>query len=141
MSYYEADGDIGRNVMRRVEVIAVDDSGPIQKVTVMGLADEVFDLPLRGQGHGLTTVPPVGSIGYVMMAGGRPDQAFLMGLEHPEQRPSGREPGESVMYATPGQKVIMDKDGNTDQTSPGEYRNESGGKQIIKSGGIIYVNC
>jgi phage baseplate assembly protein V len=138
---YDADGDIGRNVMRRVEVIAVDDTGPIQKVTVMGLADEVFDLPLRGQGHGLTTVPPVGSIGYVMMAGGRPDQAFLMGLEHPEQRPNDRQPGESIMYATPGQRIVMDKDGNTAETAPGDRNLSSGGDQHVTSGGIIYVNC
>lgn len=123
---YIADNDIGRNVMRRVEVIKVDDSGPVQMVTVMGLADEIFDLPLRGQPHGLTTVPPVGSIGYVMMAGGRPDQAFLMGLEHPEQRPNNREPGESILYATPGQRVDMDKNGNV----------------LIKSasGGVVHIN-
>lgn len=123
---YDADVDIGRNVMRRVEVIDVDDSGPIQMVRVMGLADEIFELPLRGQPHGLTTVPPKGSVGYVMMAGGRPDQAFLMGLEHPEQRPANRASGESIMYATPGQKVDMDKNGNV----------------LIKSagGGIVHIN-
>lgn len=123
---YGADVDIGRNVMRRVEVIEVDDSGEIQMVRVKGLADEIFELPLRGQPHGMTSVPPVGSLGYVMMAGGRPDQAFLMGLEHPEQRPKDRAPGENVLYATPGQRMEMDQDGNV----------------LVKSagGGIVHIN-
>lgn len=122
---YAADVDLGRNVMRRVEVIDVDDSGPIQMVRVMGLADEIFELPLRGQPHGMTSVPPKGAIGYVMMAGGRPDQAFLMGLEHPEQRPNGRDSGEAIMYATPGQRIDLDRDGNV----------------LIKSaGGVVHIN-
>jgi phage baseplate assembly protein V len=123
---YNADIDIGRNVLRRVEVIEVDDSGPIQKVTVKGLADEIFELPLRGQPHGLTGVPKKGAIGYVMMANGRPDQAFLMGIEHEEDRPKEREPGESTMYATPGQQVHMDKNGNVVITSAG--------------GGTVHIN-
>ncbi len=98
--------------MRRVEVISVDDRDGVQKVRVMGLADEVFELPYRAQAHGLTGVPKVGAVGNLFLANGRPDQAFLMNLEHPDDRVKNRESGETVMYATPGQKVEMDKDGN-----------------------------
>jgi len=114
------------SVVRRVEVVKVDDRDGVQKVTVMGLADEYFELPYRGQGHGLTSVPKVGAVGYAFLANGRPDQAILMGLEHPDDRPKERQEGEAVMYATPGQKLEMDKDGNT----------------IIKSaaGGIVHIN-
>lgn len=117
---YAADPDIGRNTMRRVEVIEVDDSGPIQKVTVMGLADEIYELPLRGQPHGLTTVPKKGAIGYLFIANGRPDQAFLMGVEHEDDRSSfkDREAGESTFYGGAGQEVFHDKDGNTVIRSP-----------------------
>lgn len=112
--------------MRRVEVIKVDDADGVQKVTVMGLADEVFELPYRGQLHGLTGVPKVGALGYMLLAQGRPDQAFLLGLEHPNDRPKDRATGETVLYASPGQRVEMDDDGNT----------------IIKSapGAIVHVN-
>lgn len=125
---YQADTDIGRNVIRRVEILEVDDSGPVQKVTAMGLADEVFVMPLRGQMHGLTGVPKKGAIGYVMMANGRPDQAFFLGIEHEDDRKNfaGRQPGESTHYGGANQEVFHDKDGNTHMKTPG---------------GIIYINC
>lgn len=125
---YHADTDIGRNVLRRVEVIEVDDKGPIQKVTVMGLADEIFEFPLRGQPHGLTSVPKKGAIGYVMMANGRPDQAFLMGLEHEDDRKNfaDRKAGESTHYGGEKQEVFHDKNGNTNINTPG---------------GTVYINC
>lgn len=124
LGYY--DGHIGSGVMRRVEVIEVDDKDGVQKVKVMGLADEVFEFPYRGQGYGMTTVPTKGAIGYVMMANGRPDQAYLMGLENPDERPNNRQEGEAIMYAKPGQKVDMDKDGNVTIKSAG--------------GGIVHIN-
>jgi phage gp45-like len=63
-------------------------------------------------------VPTVGSIGYVYMANGRPDQAFLAALEDPNIRPKNREPGETVVYGKAGQTVLQDKDGNTIVRSP-----------------------
>ena len=123
---YDADIDMGRNVLRRVEVVEVDDTGPIQKVIVMGLADEYFELPLRGQSHGYTGVPRKGAVGYVMMANGRPDQAFLMGLEHPDDRKTDLEPGEAKMYGAAQQEIHHDKDGNVLIRSAG--------------GGIVHIN-
>lgn len=107
--------------MRRVEVISVDDRDGVQKVRVMGLADEIFELPYRGQGHGLTGVPKVGAVGYMFLAQGRPDQAFLLNLEHPDDRVKNRQTGETVMYATPGQTVEMDAAGNTIVRTPGVF--------------------
>jgi phage gp45-like len=122
--FWDADMHAGRNVMRRVEVVKVDDKGEIQKITVKGLADEEYELPLRGQPHGLTTIPPVGSVGYLFIANGRPDQAFLMGLEHPDIRPKDRKDGESEMYAKKKQSMLMDEKGNTIIRTPeGVYHN------------------
>ena len=109
---YDQDRHIGRNSVRRVKVVKVDDSGPIQRVTVTGLADEEFELPLRGQGHGLSGVPPVGSVGYAYLANGRPDQAFIRGLEHPDYRPKDRAEGEVVIYAKAGQSIDMNENGD-----------------------------
>ncbi len=117
-NYYDADMDIGRNAIRRVEVVEVKDDGEIQMVTVKGLDEEVFDLPLRGQPHGLTSNPSPGAIGYVFMANGRPDQAFLIGLEHPEQRPRNLKPGESQTYAKEGQRILMDAKGDQHIDTP-----------------------
>lgn len=116
---YRADVNIGRSVSRRVEVVSVEDDGEIQKVTVMGLADEYFELSFRAQGHGLSTVPIVGSVGYLHMANGRPDQAFLTGLEHPAYRPKDQVEGEAMVYAKQGQTMHFDDDGNVIVRTPG----------------------
>ena len=113
MSYWEADIHGPRNVMRRVEVVKVEDKGEIQEVTVMGLEEEEYKLAYRGQPHGLTSVPPVGSVGYLFVANGRPDQSFLMGCEHPDHRPKDRKPGESEQYGAKQQSQLMDDQGNT----------------------------
>lgn len=123
---YHADGDIGRNGMRRVKVVEVKDDGEIQTVTVSGLKGEFFKLPLRGQAHGFTGNPRVGSVGYLFMANGRPDQAFLMGLEHPEDRKKNLESGESKSYGAAGQEIYHDKNGNVLIRSAGD--------------GIVHIN-
>ncbi len=110
---FEVDQHIGRNLARRVQVIAVDDSGPIQTITVIGLADEYFTLPLRAQPFGLSGVPPVGSVGYLFAANGRLDQAFLMGMEHPDFRPRDLASGACQMYGKAGQSITHDELGNT----------------------------
>lgn len=123
---FDVDQHIGRNLARRVEVIEVDDSGPIQSITVVGLADEYFTLPLRGQPFGLSGVPPVGSIGYLFAANGRLDQGFLIGMEHPDYRPRDLVSGSCRMYGKEGQEITQDELGNT----------------IIKSGasGVVKIN-
>lgn len=123
---FDADRHIARNLARRVEVIEVDDSGPIQSITVVGLADEYFTLPLRGQPFGLSGVPPVGSIGYLFAANGRLDQGFLIGMEHPDHRPRDLASGTCQLYGKAGQSITHDELGNT----------------IIKpgAGGLVRIN-
>lgn len=125
---YDADWHVGRNSMRRVKVVKVDDSEGIQRVTVEGLDGEEFDLPLRGQPHGNTSVPKKGMVGYLFAANGRLDQAYLMGLEDPEKRKKfgNRKDGENTLYAMKDQEIYMDDNGDVHHKSPN---------------GIIYINC
>jgi phage gp45-like len=125
---WDADVHAGRSSSRRVKVIEVDDREDIQMATLEGLADEQFKLSYRGQSHGFTSVPKVGAVGYLFMGNGRPDQAFVMGLEHPDDRKkfNNQEPGESTHYGGADQQVKHDKDGNTHIKTPG---------------GIVYINC
>lgn len=116
--YWEADIHGHRNVMRRFEVVEVVDKGEIQEITVLGLADEEIKLAYRGQPHGLTSVPRKGSVGYGFCANGRPDQFFIMGMEHPEDRPKNRKPGESEQYGAKKQSNLMDDKGNTIVKTP-----------------------
>jgi len=110
---FRADKHIPRNMCRRVEVVEVDDSGPIQTITVLGLADEYFTLPLRAQPFGLSGVPPVGSVGYLFAANGRLDQGFLLNMEHPSYRPRDLASGACRMYGQAGQSITQDEHGNT----------------------------
>lgn len=116
--YWEADVHGSRNVMRRVEVVEVVDKGEIQEITVLGLADEEIKLAYRGQPHGLSSVPRKGSVGYLFVGNGRPDEAFIMGMEHPEDRPKNLKSGESVQYGSKKQTCLMDEKGNTILRTP-----------------------
>lgn len=107
---YLGDVHIGRNQLRRVEVVAVEDTGKQQLVTVKGLEGEVMKLAYRGQYFGASGVPPVGSDGFALLVGGRPDQAILMGLEHPDHRPTGLGEGERVLYNAHGDKIFQYKE-------------------------------
>jgi phage gp45-like len=115
---FYGDAHIGRSVMRRVKVVEVDDADGIQKVTVQGLKGEYFKMPYRGQPHGMSSVPEVGMVGYVFMASGRPDQAFLMGLEDPELRPKDKVGGETRIYGKHENLAEFDDNGNILLHSP-----------------------
>ena len=125
---FHADENIGRNGVRRVKVVEVKDDGEIQTVTVSGLKGEFFKLSMRAQPHGITGNPRVGAVGHLFMANGRPDQSFLMNLEHPEDRAKQKDlkTGESKTYGSDGQYV----------------HHAEGGNVIIKStgGGIVHIN-
>jgi hypothetical protein len=115
---FAADEHAGRSSVRRVEVIEVDDSGPIQRVTVKGLDGEVYKLAMRGQGFGLTGVPKVGYVGYLYGANGRPDQAYLGNLEDPNIRPKDRAEGETVIYGDKNQAMEMTEGGHVMWRTP-----------------------
>lgn len=105
--YYPGDMHIGRSVIRRVEVVEVDDTGTQQLITAKGLAGEQFKTAYRAQMHGSSGVPPAGSEGYVLFSQGRPDQAFLLGVEHKDHRPRGMAAGDKVIYDAHGNIVSL----------------------------------
>lgn len=115
---FYGDAHIGRGGMRRVKVVEVDDRDGVQKVTVQGLKGEYFKFSYRGQPGGFSSVTEPGQVGYVFLAGGRPEEAFLMGLEDPNLRPKDKVQGETRIYAKKGQLMEMDDDGNVIVTSP-----------------------
>ena len=107
---YAADRHIGRNVLRRVEVVEVDDTGPQQLVIVKGLAGEIMRLPYRAQYFGASGNPPPGSDGLALLIGGRPDQAVLIGIEHQDHRPRNIGVGEKVLYNAHGDIIKIFKE-------------------------------
>ncbi|VTZ27570.1 conserved hypothetical protein [Methylocella tundrae] len=95
--------------LRRVSVVSIDDAGTQQRATLNGLSGEQFKNVVRSQHFGLSTVPPAGGEGVILMQGGRSDRAHVLGLEHPQYRPKNTEQGGTVLYDANGQAISLIK--------------------------------
>lgn len=131
---FTADTHIGRNAIRRARVVESQDDGELQLVTFKGFAGEYFKLAVRAQDHGLSSHVPVGSVGTIFMGGGRPDQAFVIGFEHPDHRPKDLKEGESVMYDNKGQTMSMVEGPLSHMKSPGKIVLEA--PEIVLKGNV-----
>lgn len=107
---FRTDAHSARLAVRRVELVEVDDSGPLQRVTVLGYADEVIKGAHRVQLFGETSHPPVGSHGLALLVNGRPDQSVILGLEHPDHRPRNLPRGERALYNAHGDVIFLYKE-------------------------------
>ncbi|MDX2265451.1 MAG: phage baseplate assembly protein V [Hyphomicrobiales bacterium] len=133
MSYW-ADADAARIMISRGEVIEVNDGGGMQLMSVRGYADEVIKMAHRVQPFGFTSNPPLGSHGVVMSAGGRRDQAFIIGIENEAARQKGLKPGEQAIYDGEGQFLKM-LNGRKTVISVGELTIVAD-KVVVESGDI-----
>lgn len=106
MSYF-ADRDIGRTMVRRVQLIETIDDGDMQIVSAEGFADEIFKKVHRVQPYGHSSHAPKKSHGIVVSAGGRPDQGFLLGVEDANSRPRDLPEGANVLYDASGNMIYM----------------------------------
>jgi phage gp45-like len=107
MSYFDQD-DAVATMMRRATVKSVDDTGTQQIVTWTGLKGEEGKA-YRQQGHGSSSVPPVGSEGYLSALGGRSDRMLFHDGEHKDHRPKKQSPGDTVIYDAHGQAISLVK--------------------------------
>ncbi len=107
MSYFDSDDAIA-NMMRRAAIKSVRDDGSQQIVEATGLSGEEFKI-YRQQGHGLSTVPPKGSEGYVVALAGRSDRLLFLQGEHQDHRPRKMSGGDTVLYDAHGQAVSLVK--------------------------------
>ena len=65
----------------------------------------------RLEPHGFYSSPPAKSQGLVVAPNDDLDHAFLLGVDHPEHRPSGLPPGSSALYDANGNIIKMIGDG------------------------------
>lgn len=77
---------------------SVDDSGPQQLVKVTGLAGQTIGEAVRSQHFGLTSNPPMNAEGLALLIGGGMDRAHILGLEHPQYRPTNLPSGATRLY-------------------------------------------
>lgn len=100
-----------RNMLTRVRMDSIDDSGGQQRTVLSGMAGQkmgfVDDGVVRVQNFGFTSVPPVGSEGIAMSLGGNPDQALVIGLEDVTSRVSGLPGGTSAIYNQYGDVIKL----------------------------------
>lgn len=107
MSSWDHDDAI-RTMIRLGTIGAIDDSGSQQLVrSARGLSGEDLSGCYRVQGHGLSSVPPEGSVGMLLSMGGLPDRTLMLGFEHKDHRPKGQEPGWTTLYDAGGNVVSM----------------------------------
>lgn len=103
------DGYTIPGLLRRVQLVEVDDSGTQQRLRATGLAGEEFSNVVRAQHFGLSSVPPKGAEGLLLAQGGRSDRAHILGLEHKDYRPTKTEAGGTVIYDGNGQAISLVK--------------------------------
>lgn len=88
----------------RGRIVAVDDSARGQTITVAGYRGERFTGVLRDQPHGLSSVPPLGSVGWFERAGSS-DRLRAIGYDS-AARPVGSPPGSAVLYDASGNTIF-----------------------------------
>jgi phage baseplate assembly protein V len=97
------------------QVIAVDDSGQAQKVTVrtgdnVERADVEVMMPF-----GFSSMPPLhGAICMLVAIGADPANLRALPIGAPSRRFGGQQPGEAVMYAQDGTRVAVRQGGIVD---------------------------
>lgn len=99
--------DAIRNMLRRVSLVDLDDSGPQQHMRLKGVAGEELKKIVRVQPYGFTSNPPAGAEGLLVSLGGRSDRAMVIGVEHPGKRPTGLGDGAAAIYGPDGSILKM----------------------------------
>lgn len=92
---------------------AVSDDNQLQLVKISGLADDVQSDVERIQDYGITSNPPVGSESVVLYINGGKDHGVVIKTDSSEFRIQGLESGEVCIYSKFGQKILLDKNGDT----------------------------
>lgn len=92
-----------------------------------GYADGWTDIH-RIETHGFASVPVKGGKGLVLPMPGNPDQAFILGGEHPGHRPTGLPAGGTAIYDSTGNVmkfigdgIVVDVAGRTITTTAGGW--------------------
>ena len=100
-----------RATIRRGVVIAVNDTGPAQRVTVRSSAGAVYSDIEVIQPFGSANVPPVnGAIAVLLAIGGDPANMVAL-LSNPNRRMGAMAPGEQVIYGPGGSRVAVRRGG------------------------------
>lgn len=138
------DGEFRRLQMMlgRGRVTYVNDSGPVQKMQVRVNGLVTSDNRLRIPEFGFSSNPPVGSDVFYGAISGDTSEAAVVATNHQPSRPTGLQPGETMLYSQDGKYVYL--------TATGGIVVEAKGQNVIvkdaanvtaTASGTFTVNC
>lgn len=115
--------------MKRVELDGrTEERGGQQFVSGRGSYADAWTGIHRIETHGFASSPIKGAKGLVLPMPGNPDQAFILGGEHPEHRPAGLPVGGTAIYDSTGNVmkfigdgIVVDVAGRTITTTAGDW--------------------
>lgn len=102
----------------RAVLAAVNDSGGLQRVQVVMLADEVHDNVERFQNYGLTSAPLSGAEAVALAAGGNRSHLVVVAMDDRRHRPKNLKPGEVMLYDHLGKYIRLAEDGFLEISAP-----------------------
>lgn len=104
MTHHE---DEVRQMLRRAQLLRLDDSGSQQLLDLSGLkSDKPRQVP-RLMGFGFSSSPPAGADFLLLALGGGASRAMALGGEHADYRPKNRPPGSTIVYDAYGSIVSL----------------------------------
>jgi phage baseplate assembly protein V len=97
--------DAVANMLRRALIVAVNDAGDQQLLSLTAFLGEQLPNIVRVESFGLASNPPPGGEGVLFNLGGRSDRGMFFGGEHPRFRPTNLPAGGTMLYDAFGQAV------------------------------------
>lgn len=108
----------------------VDDSGTVQMMQVQMSGLEVADERYRVAEFGFTSNPPIGSDVLALHIAGDRTAGAVIGTNHQPSRPTGLQPGESMLYSQDGKHVYITASGGIAVFANGQPVNVTGATTV-----------
>ncbi|CAD7036347.1 hypothetical protein RHAB21_02513 [Pseudorhizobium halotolerans] len=86
---------------------SIDERGGQQFVSGRGVYGDGYTRIHRIEPHGFMSNPIKGAKGLLISPNGNPDEAYVLGGEHPEKRPAGLPGGSSAIYDANGNIISL----------------------------------
>ncbi|WP_428492168.1 phage baseplate assembly protein V [Rhodopila sp.] len=100
-----------QNFVAPAKLMIADDSGPVMRAQIKISYLETRDGVPVVQEFGFSSVPPAGSDVIAVYVSGDRSNGAVVATGHQATRPTGKQPGESVLYNAFGMTIYLTQDG------------------------------
>lgn len=118
------------SIVGRGRVKYVDDSGVVQVLQVLMNGLETPDNRYRVAEFGLASNPPIDSDVIALHVGGDRSAGAVVGTNHQPSRPTGLQPGETMLYSEDGKYVYLTASGGISVFANGQPVNVTGATTV-----------